>query len=456
VPDPGPAALARAALGAAAGPEAEETLRALFGALEAGILIVAPDDQVVYANQAFRSFFSIPEEYFEGGPTLADALHKWFSIEGIDAEEAERVLAEVGARRPYLRRVERESHSYLIQSVPLPSRAIAMVLFDTTAERDYRDRVEEGDRLLRVVMDAAPCFIAYLDKELRFVLANEYHAPEFGASTRDIEGKDFREVYSPELAARREPLFRRCLEGQEVRFYDRGPSESSPIKDVFGMYVPVRGKGGEVEGIVGVTVDNTLQRDLERRLEEKNLELAEAIRELEEANRELHLLATTDSLSGALNRPAIFAELGEALRRAARYGRPLAIVLFDLDLFKLVNDERGHAAGDEAIRRFGEVCMRAFRSTDHFGRYGGEEFLAVLPEVDLAGAVEAAERARRDIAEAELRSASSGPFRITVSAGVAAWEGGLDADAFVARADQALYAAKRGGRNRVEAYRPAR
>ncbi|HOX30999.1 MAG TPA: GGDEF domain-containing protein [Spirochaetales bacterium] len=317
--------------------------------------------------------------------------------------------------------------------------------------------------LLRAALDAAPCFIACLDRELRFILANQYHAAELGLAIEEIEGRHFREIYPPELADRREPLFRRCLEGQVVRFYDRGPSEESPIKDVFGIYAPLRDADGRVEGIVGVTVDNTLQRDLERRLEEKNRELAQAIgeleeanRELEEANRELHLMATTDALSGALNRAAVFAALEEALLRAERYGRPLAIVLFDLDWFKLVNDERGHAAGDAAIRRFGEVCLGAFRSTDRFGRYGGEEFLAVLPEVELAGALEAAERARRGLAESELSLAGGERFRVTVSAGVAAWEPGLGADAFVSRADQALYAAKRGGRNRVEAYPPSR
>lgn len=185
--------------------------------------------------------------------------------------------------------------------------------------------------------------------------------------------------------------------------------------------------------------------------------LAEKEAALEVAQAELRRLSTTDSLSGLLNRNAILSALEEEIRRAGRYGRPLGLVLFDLDHFKFVNDIHGREVGDEALRRFASICRASFRSTDYVGRYGGEEFLAILPEVDSAGAAEAAERVRAALMAERFKGsakASSGEtnveFTLTVSAGVAGWEEVVDSDRYLANADSALYRAKEKGRNRVE------
>jgi len=186
-------------------------------------------------------------------------------------------------------------------------------------------------------------------------------------------------------------------------------------------------------------------------LAEREALLAKRNGELADLGAELKRITRTDGLSGALSRAAALEALEAERLRAERYGRPLSVILLDLDRFKLVNDMHGPAAGDEAIRRLAGICRDCLRGTDLLGRYGGEEFLAILPEVGGEGALVAAERIRSAM-QAERFAAGDARFTVTVSGGVAALEAKWDLDRFLANADAALYKAKEGGRNRIAAY----
>lgn len=162
--------------------------------------------------------------------------------------------------------------------------------------------------------------------------------------------------------------------------------------------------------------------------------------------------ARTDSLTSVSNRRALD-ELGLAeLRRAARNGRPLAVILLDIDHFKRINDELGHPVGDAVIRAVAARLEEEVRETDHLGRWGGEEFLIILPETGCVEAQALAERLRLYLAETPL--ATDPPVNVTVSLGTAVVHvaGRVESDwNFLLReADAALYRAKRSGRNRVE------
>ncbi len=168
-----------------------------------------------------------------------------------------------------------------------------------------------------------------------------------------------------------------------------------------------------------------------------------------ELNRELNHVARRDSLTGIGNRLALDEAIARLLDQGNRL-RPLrfALVLFDIDHFKAYNDEHGHLAGDAALGRLGEILRRATRGADLAFRYGGEEFLLLLPEVDLNGAMAVAERVR--VATGEGRPGLP-PF--SVSGGVALCDpaDGRDPEPLLRRADTALYLAKRAGRNRIAA-----
>lgn len=166
-------------------------------------------------------------------------------------------------------------------------------------------------------------------------------------------------------------------------------------------------------------------------------------------------LASTDVLTGVANRRSFFERGGELLANARRRHSPLALLATDIDYFKKINDAYGHAAGDEALRRFAAVCRDLLRPLDLLGRLGGEEFAVLLPDTTLAGALRVAERLREAVAAARVSQEGGTSFSMTVSIGV----GEIPPDdaslePTLAAADRALYRAKQSGRNRVERAAP--
>jgi diguanylate cyclase (GGDEF)-like protein len=169
------------------------------------------------------------------------------------------------------------------------------------------------------------------------------------------------------------------------------------------------------------------------------------------AREALREQATHDLLTGLWNRAAIFDFLKRELNRAERDGGPVSVVLADLDHFKQVNDTYGHLAGDVVLREAARRMTESLRSHDLIGRYGGEEFLLVLPGCDAARAAGLAERLRRCVGDQAV-SMAEGAITATVSLGVAATHtpAAAEAEKLLRAADDALYRAKRAGRNRVE------
>ncbi len=175
-------------------------------------------------------------------------------------------------------------------------------------------------------------------------------------------------------------------------------------------------------------------------------------KQLLRANRRLDEMALTDALTGLRNTRYFWSRLAEEHAGQERGEAPLAIILFDIDHFKAVNDRYGHPAGDEVLAMVGNVFERSARHRETAARVGGEEFALLLPGQDGPRAVEAAERIRKVIEGRTVFAPDSGEvIRVTVSAGVAstADESELSSEELYAAADRALYAAKEAGRNRV-------
>jgi two-component system cell cycle response regulator len=173
--------------------------------------------------------------------------------------------------------------------------------------------------------------------------------------------------------------------------------------------------------------------------------------ELVQARESMREAATHDALTGLLNRAEIFAMLERELERSRREKKPLSIILADIDHFKKVNDSEGHVFGDDALRQIACRLQSKIRPYDGVGRYGGEEFLLVLPACESDGAMQRADELRKAIAEAAVVSGTVERI-VTLSMGVATSEclGSKELRGLVARADRALYTAKKNGRNRVE------
>jgi diguanylate cyclase (GGDEF)-like protein len=167
--------------------------------------------------------------------------------------------------------------------------------------------------------------------------------------------------------------------------------------------------------------------------------------------------AVTDELTGLFNVRQFHSRLAGEIERAERFATPLSLVMLDIDKFKSVNDNHGHQQGDRVLVEVARVLRRLSRDVDLPARYGGEELAVVLPQTDLAGAEQQAERMRAAIEAMQIqRLDGGGLLPITASFGVASFPGeGADKTELIAAADAALYRAKRGGRNRVERAEPA-
>jgi two-component system, cell cycle response regulator len=164
------------------------------------------------------------------------------------------------------------------------------------------------------------------------------------------------------------------------------------------------------------------------------------------AEKEIYLLATTDSLTGVANRREFSSILASEVDRAKRYGTPLSLIMYDIDYFKRVNDTFGHNIGDYVLQTLISLVQENIRANDVSARWGGEEFMVLMPQSDIEAARAAAEKLRLAIAEHQFDKVG----RLTVSFGVAEFEPQDDLNSLLKRVDDALYLAKERGRNRVE------
>jgi len=180
---------------------------------------------------------------------------------------------------------------------------------------------------------------------------------------------------------------------------------------------------------------------LRQSLYDSGLKLKEAYKRIEE-------LAELDELTGSFNRGCIMRMLDDEIARAHRSKVPCSISLIDLDWFKRINDTYGHPTGDEVLRTFAITVFANIRNIDRFGRYGGEEFLLVLPDTPEDEALKLLDRLRAIVADLDWSAFSPG-LQVTLSAGVAMLRPHENPDTFLARADSALYVAKARGRNRI-------
>jgi diguanylate cyclase (GGDEF)-like protein/PAS domain S-box-containing protein len=195
---------------------------------------------------------------------------------------------------------------------------------------------------------------------------------------------------------------------------------------------------GRLTGYIGTTRDISEKKEYERRLNEY-------IQGLEVTNADLKRMATVDILTGAYNRRKFEDALKLIIRRSEQHDIPFSLIFFDIDHFKAVNDRFGHKKGDYILRRVSDLASKHIRATDRLFRWGGEEFIILLPGADLKNAVTAADKIRGIIAGNRFGI----DMDITVSLGVCEYSAGENADRIVSRLDKALYRAKTQGGNMV-------
>jgi len=203
-------------------------------------------------------------------------------------------------------------------------------------------------------------------------------------------------------------------------------------------------------GAVGYLPKSSLSKDNLSKTIDTALEKWRRIQQARADQEKLERLANFDSLTGLYNRRAILRRLDKQIRYANRYKEAFSVIMLDIDHFKKVNDQYGHLTGDDVLEKTAALVRRSIRDTDTVGRYGGEEFIFVLPKANLPSGLKVAERIRKTIETTEMEDSEGNVFGITVSQGLSSYKPGEDEHSLISRADDALYRAKQNGRNRVE------
>ena len=307
---------------------------------------------------------------------------------------------------------------------------------------DLRRVITIADRECRKILDVDEFSIALTDPETS--LLRTVYRRRRGASPDETDG-----VVQPGLetsaAAERTP----------VRVDDLSSRLASPpstFRDITGsaLVVPLLVEN-RVVGVLGVRCDRIAAYD-DHRLSFLTTIAQQAAIAIENARH--YRMATRDSLTGLFLRDYFFRRVDEEFHRSQRYRVPFALLMVDLDRFKSINDAHGHPAGDRYLSAVGRSIREHLRAADLACRYGGDEFCVLLPQTDREGGIAIAERLRRGIAAIALELNEVAPFRATASVGIASYPDDCDGDltSLLRNADQALYRAKRGGRDRVSAW----
>ena len=306
--------------------------------------------------------------------------------------------------------------------------------------RDIEDRkkviqaLRQSEEKYRTLFEDSRDAIAITDRDGIFQDVSKAMLDLFGYTKEQMLRMKFQDLYvDPADVARfqREIEKKGSLRDYEVKLLKKG----GKVMDCLFIVSQKRSEEGSVVGYQGIVRDITAQKAME-----------EALRESEKRYKELSI---TDDLTGLFNQRHFYNQLRAEIDRIERYKHPLALLLLDVDNFKIYNDTYGHLAGDKVLAKLGEVIRKSIRKTDSGYRYGGEEFTVILTETRGQDAGIAAERLRKRFAEEIFFPVPLEPVRVTVSVGIANYRDGEEITSFVKRADQNMYEAKAKGKNCV-------
>jgi len=309
------------------------------------------------------------------------------------------------------------------------------------ADTSEISRLRAENAQLRTLLAALPDISFVLDRHGRYVQVLGGSDRAMYSDGKTLEGHTLDEVLPPGTAAHFREVVARALDSGELQTIEyplrvadvaalpdaeRGSERGQADQWFQGRVLPLPDMDHPEPCVLWVAINITERRHLEE---------------------DLRRLATTDELTGAANRRTILARARQEMARCRRYRRPLTLIMLDVDNFKVTNDTYGHATGDEVLRLVAATCQDQLRQSDAFGRAGGEEFLAVLPETGAEGAAPIGERLVQAMHDLGL-----GPdlpeLAVRVSAGGARMAPGDSLDTLMGRADDAMYAAKEAGRDR--------
>jgi diguanylate cyclase (GGDEF)-like protein/PAS domain S-box-containing protein len=306
-----------------------------------------------------------------------------------------------------------------------------LLVLNLTLESRVRDRTEAlalSESRLRTIADSMPALIAYADRDLRYQFCNRIYQDWFGKSSADVIGHTIEEVLGPERFALIADRLKLALMGETVEFEQSRPNEDG-AQFIKVTYIPERDANGGVTGIYIMAQDISEMKHIQLNLERDVLH---------------------DTLTGLPNRQALMLELNQIGKRARRHQNSYAILFLDVDRFKVINDNLGHGAGDQALIAFAQRLQGAVRESDLVARLSGDEFVVVVSDMESAddGATAVAEKILAALRDPMV--IHDMPIVLSTSIGIAVpRHSGEPAADILRRADEAMYEAKAAGRNTI-------
>jgi PAS domain S-box/diguanylate cyclase (GGDEF) domain len=417
--------------------------------LPSGVTLMDRDLRFVAWNSEIKELLNFPDELFDPDDPPHLSKVALFNAQrgeygpGDPDEQARALVERAGKMLPHVFERTRPDGTVLeIRGRPLPNGGFVSIYTDMTERKRAEEEVRRTASFLQAVLDHLPFGMMVVDKAIRCRYWNRQSEALFdlppgfvrqGIAMEEVLRQIARNgIYGPgdveDHVARR----LKVIGGFQAHAFELTRPDGRSLR-IMGAPVLIE---GEAEGLV------LLQEDI---TEHKNYQAT------------LERLATTDHLTGLLNRRAFLDATEREIRRAHRYGQPLALIMLDVDHFKRINDSHGHPAGDEVLRRIAATCRGMLRDGDLMGRLGGEEFAITLVQPPLQVASAVAERLRKAVSELGIEFGGE-RLAVTISLGIAeVGEGITSLDHLISRADACLYTAKRESRNRacVAAPRPA-
>ena len=314
---------------------------------------------------------------------------------------------------------------------------------------NLNDKVIDSEKLYKSIFDASPDAIVMFDINYRILIASKSANEVLGFEGDCLVGENILQFFVDKESKRIEKNIRRVFNENNIGTtnYRGKKNNNSTIYEVNSR--AIKDENGNSINLVSIIRDVTQKVILEEVLEAREKQYKELAKELERKNISLSERVSIDNLTGIKNRYYFDERIKEEVDLAKRQKASFSLLLFDLDHFKLVNDNFGHDVGDKVLKRVTDAVSKIIRSYDIFARWGGEEFVVLMPNTTEAEAVPAAEKIRKtveDISHPDIE-------KITISIGIAIWEADDDVDQIFVKADKALYTAKNQGRNRVIVYK---
>jgi diguanylate cyclase (GGDEF)-like protein/PAS domain S-box-containing protein len=325
---------------------------------------------------------------------------------------------------------ERIQQEIIVKSLPNGDKRQCLVeIRDASSDYSREQALRENEQKLRTVLEDQLDMICRFFPDTTLTYVNGAYARHFGEKPENLIGKRLVDFLPNNEPSGMMNHLARFSSRVPVRQVERQVTTPTGIRWHLWTDRAIFDSSGNIVQFQSIGSDITARKEMEEQLRQ---------------------LATLDSLTGMANRRHFLTSANKEFNTMRRHGRELAFFALDIDHFKKINDTYGHAIGDEALRRFAEVCQETLRSSDVLGRLGGEEFAVALPEISLDTASDVAERLRKLISEIRVPT-PQGEVAFTVSIGVTcAMPEDTSAERALIRADIALYSAKRAGRNQIK------